>query len=229
MLKDRTWQRSEIGSIRSPNVVPLLVLLAHHADLQPVAAYGQIATGNGHLLLAQVPVQVQVDLVLVHRAVQLGVEDHRGRADVVLARVVVVALVIGVVVVRGDRDRRGRARGPRGAVVIAGAPAARPAPRENVRVARLRGDQGQRGGRRGAVARVHGHAVGRVRVLLARVRRKNCNNFEIHLFPNPTLLPLFSRSGRIREEIERIFRKRRELVEILLALPVGNGTGSVVG
>lgn len=110
-----------------------------------------------------------MDLVLVHRAVQLGVEDHRGGADVVLAWIVVVALVIRVVVVRGDGDRRSRARGP-GTVVIARAPAPCPAPRENVRVARFRGNQGQRG-RRGAVARIHGHAVGRVRVLLAGVRR----------------------------------------------------------
>lgn len=198
--------RTDRGSIRSPNVVPLLVLLAHHADLQPVAAYGQIAAGNGHLFLAQVPVKVQVDLVLVHRAVQLRVEDHGRRADVVLARVVVVALVIRVVVVRGDRDRGCRPRvGPRAVVVARAPPAPRPsAPRENVRLARFRGNQRQRGRRASVARRIHRHAVRRVRVLLA-VRRQNCN------IPN---IPFLQRSRRVIDRQlsnkQRSFRRRFE-------------------
>lgn len=115
--------------------------------------------------------QVQVDLVLVDGAVQLGIEDHGRRADVVLAGIVVVALVVGVVVVGGDRHRCGRPRRP-GAVMVAWAAATCATASENVRVAGLAGHQGQ-GRRRRPVSWVHGHAVRRVGVLLA-LRWKNC-------------------------------------------------------
>lgn len=153
-------------SVRSPYVVPLLVLLPEHADL-PDAADGEIAAGYGDLLLAQIAVQVQVDLVLIHRAVQLGIQDHRWRTDVVLSRIVVVTLIIGVVVVGSDRYRCRRAGRP-GTVMVTGAARAGRATTagEDVGFAGPGRDQGQGRGRRGAVSRVHGHAVGRVRVLL---------------------------------------------------------------
>jgi len=114
-----------------------------------------------------------VDLVLVDRAVELRIQDHRWRADVVLTRVVVVALVIGVVVVRGHRDWRRRARRPGTVMVTRTTCTARAAPGEDVGFAGSGRDQGQGRGRRGAVSRVHGHAVRRVIVLLI-LRREHC-------------------------------------------------------
>jgi len=83
--------------VRPPYIVSLLALLAEYADLSD-AADGKIATGYSDLLLAQIAVQMQMDLVLIDGAVKLGIEDHRCRTrNVVLTRIVVVALVIVVI------------------------------------------------------------------------------------------------------------------------------------
>lgn len=64
-----------------------------------------------------------MDLVLIDCAVELRVQDHGRWAYVILPCVAVVALVVGVVVVRGDGDCWGGwggwSGGP-GAVVITG-------------------------------------------------------------------------------------------------------------
>lgn len=119
--------------VRSPHIVPLLALLTEHTDL-PDAADGEIAAGNGDLLLAQITVQMQMNLILIHGAVELRIEDHRRRTDVILARIVVVALIIRVVIVGGHRDR-GRRAGCPGAVMVTRATAARATPGEDVGVA----------------------------------------------------------------------------------------------
>lgn len=120
-----------------------------------------------------------MDLILVHRVVELEsvVQAHGRRADVILAGVVVVALVVRVVVVRGDRDRRGWSWSP-GTVVIARTTATCPAAGEDVSVVGSARYQGQRRRRR-SVARVHGNAVRRIGVLLA-LRRQHCK-FEMRL------------------------------------------------
>lgn len=117
-------KKKNITSIGSPNVVPLLALLAQHADFQSIAADGQVAARYGDLLVAaQVAVQMQVYLILIDRAVQLRIEHHRRWAYVILPGIVVVALIIRrwIVIVRAKRHRCGgwwlRPR----AVVIAGA------------------------------------------------------------------------------------------------------------
>lgn len=119
--------------IRPPHVVPLLALLTEHADLSN-AADGEIAAGYSDLFLADVTMQVQVYLILIHSAVQLRVEDHGRRTDVILTRIVVVALIIGIVIVRGHWDRGSGTRCPR-AVVITWASAARATSGEDVGIA----------------------------------------------------------------------------------------------
>lgn len=128
------------SSVRSPNVVPLLVLLTHDTDLQPIAADRQIAPSDCHLFLAQVAMKMQMNLILVHRAVQLRIENHRRWTYVILAWIVVVALVVRIVIVRGDWNWRSRSRRP-GTVVITWTTAACPAARENIWIAGLGGYQ----------------------------------------------------------------------------------------
>ncbi|CAD1480607.1 unnamed protein product [Heterotrigona itama] len=129
-----------LSSVRSPNVVPLLVLLTHDTDLQSVAADRQIAPSDCHLFLAQVAVKMQMNLILIHRAVQLRIENHRRWTYVILAWIVVVALVIWIVIVRGDWNWGGRSRRP-GTVVITWTTAACPTAREDVRIVGLGGYQ----------------------------------------------------------------------------------------
>lgn len=112
-----------------------------------------------------------MDLILIYGAVQLRIEDHGRRADVILARIVVVALVVGVVIVGGYRDR-GRRAGRPGAVVVTRTAAAGAAAGEDVGIARP-GRHQRQGRRRGAVSRVHRHAIRRVSVLLI-LRRQHC-------------------------------------------------------
>lgn len=166
-----------VYSVGPPDVVPLLVFLAHDADLESVVADGEVAVGQR--LLAE----VQVYLVLVDGTGEhLGIEHHRGTRSYVVLRgwvLVVVALVIRVVPWR----RGGRLTGsPTGVVVIA-TPTGTDRATAAVHVRfhewlvagyRTRLDQGQ-GRRRASVTRVHRHAVRRVRVLLS-VRRKHCKS-----------------------------------------------------
>lgn len=142
----------------------MLVFFAHNSDLQPVAADRQIAAGDCDLFLAQITMQMQMNLVLVHRAVQLWIKDHWRWTDVILTWIIIVALVVWIVIVRGDRDRRSWSRGP-GTVVVTWTSAACPTAREDVWIAGLARYQWQRG-RRGSVTWIHGDAVRRVRVLL---------------------------------------------------------------
>lgn len=107
----------QTSSVGSPDVVPLLVLFAENADFQTVTADRQVAAGDGHLVVAEIAVQMQMDLILVDGAVELRIEDHRCWTYVVLRWIVVVALVIRIVVVRSDRHWCRRSRRPRAVVI----------------------------------------------------------------------------------------------------------------
>lgn len=118
--------------------------------------------------------QMQMNLILIDGAVELRIEDHRCRAcDVILTRIVVVALIVGIVIMGGHRDRCRRARCPGTVMVTRTARIARTTAGEDVRVAGPGGHQRQGGGRRSAVSRVHGHAIRRVGVLLI-LRGEHC-------------------------------------------------------
>lgn len=126
-----------------------------------------------------------MNLILIDGAVELRIEDHRCRTcDVILTRIVIVTLIIGIVIVGGHRDRSRRARCPGTVVVTRTARIARTTAGEDVRVAGPGRHQRQRGGRRSAVSRVHGHAVRRVGILLI-FRGKHCKRKTKSLrFPN---------------------------------------------
>lgn len=166
--------------VRSPHIVSLLVLLAEHADLSD-ATDGKITTGYGDLLVAQIAMQMQMNLVLIDCAVELRIEDHWCRTrNVILTRIVVVALIIGVVIVGSHWDRGRRARCPGTVMVTRATRTARATAGKNVRVAGSGRHQGQGRGRRGAVSRVHGHAIRRVGVLLS-FRGKYCKQKTMSL------------------------------------------------
>lgn len=133
--------------IRSPYIVSLLAFLAKYADLSDTTD-GKIATGYSDLFLTQIAVQMQMNLVLIDGAVELRIEDHWCRTcDVILTRIVVVALIIGVVIVGSHWDRSRRTRCPGTVMVTRATRTARATTGKNVRVAGSGRHQGQGRGR----------------------------------------------------------------------------------
>lgn len=138
--------------IRPPHIVSLLALLAEDANLSD-ATDGKIATGYCDLFLAQIAMQMQMNLVLIDGAVELRIEDHWCRArNVILTRIVVVTLIVGVVIVGSHWDRGRRARCPGTVMVTRATRTARATTGKDIRVARSGWHQGQGRGRRSAVS-----------------------------------------------------------------------------
>lgn len=119
----------------SPHIVPLLALLAEYADFSDTTD-GKIAAGYGDLFVAQIAVQMQMNLILIDGAVELRIENHWCRTrNVILTRIVVVALIIGIVIVGSHWDRGRRARCPGTVMVTRATRTARATAGKDVRVA----------------------------------------------------------------------------------------------
>lgn len=99
--------------------------------------------------------QMQMDLVLIDGAVELRIEHHRRRSDIILTRIVVITLIIGIVIVGSHRNRSRRGGRPGTVMITRTTRVAGPAAGEDVRIAWSGRHQGQGRGRRGAVSRVH--------------------------------------------------------------------------
>lgn len=138
--------------IRSPHIVSLFALLTEYADLSD-ATDGKITTGYGDLFLTQIAMQMQMNLVLIDSTVELRIKDHWCRTrNVILTRIVVVALIIGIIIVGSHWDRGRRARCPRTIMVTRATCTACTTTGKDIRLARSGRHQGQGRGRRSAVS-----------------------------------------------------------------------------
>lgn len=159
--------------IWSPHIVPLLALLTEYADLSD-ATDGKITTGYGDLFLAQIAMQMQMNLVLIDSTVELRIKDHWCRTrNIILTRIVVVTLIIGIIIVGSHWDRGCRARCPGTIMITRATCTACTTTGKDVRLAGSGWHQGQGRGRRAAVSWIHGNAIRRIGVLLS-FRRKYC-------------------------------------------------------